>query len=75
MGRYPTQLSQSPPLYTECRRWGGPLFPIGVGLLSMFAALGLLAAWPTVVMLVAVVLVMLVASGGDDVLAGSPAVR
>jgi hypothetical protein len=42
---------------------GGPLFPIGIGLLSMFAALGLLAAWPTVLMLVAVVLVMLVASG------------
>lgn len=36
----------------------GPVFPIGLGLLSMIGAIGLLAAWPTTLMLIFVVLVM-----------------
>ena len=42
---------------------GGALFPIGLGLLSVFVGLWLLAAWSTVVALVGVVLVVLAASG------------
>jgi hypothetical protein len=41
----------------------GPVFPVGLGLLSMIAALCLLGVWPTVVMLIATVLVMVAASG------------
>jgi hypothetical protein len=41
----------------------GPVFPIGLGLLSMVGALGLLATWPTALMLIFVVLVMAAASG------------
>jgi hypothetical protein len=41
----------------------GPIFPVGLGLLSVIGALGLPAAWPTTVMLIFVVLVMAAASG------------
>jgi hypothetical protein len=41
----------------------GPVFPVGLGLLSMIGALGLLAAWPTTLMLIFVMLVLAAACG------------
>jgi hypothetical protein len=41
----------------------GRSFPIGLGLLSTIGALGLLAAWPTILMVIFIVLVMAAASG------------